>query len=55
LRAGEDVDAEVATAFGPFVVLLGEDGPDEPDDARAVGEDPDDVGASADLAVESLF
>jgi hypothetical protein len=29
--AGEDVEAEVAAAFGPFVVLLGEDGADEAD------------------------
>ena len=50
--AGEDVDAEVAAAFGPVVVLLDEDGADEPDRGVAVGEDPDDVGASADLAVQ---
>jgi len=35
-------------------VLLGEDCADEPDEAAAVGEDPDDVGAAADLAVEAL-
>jgi hypothetical protein len=35
---GEDVESEVAAAFGPFVVLLGEDGADEADDAGAVGE-----------------
>ena len=38
--------------FGPFVVLLGEDGADEPDQGVAVGEDADDVGAAADLPVE---
>jgi hypothetical protein len=35
-------------------VLLGQDGADEPDDGVAVREDPDDVGASADLPVEPL-
>ena len=30
--AGEDVEAEVTAAFGPLVVLLGEDGADEPDE-----------------------
>ena len=38
--AGEDVEAEVAAAFGPLVVLLGQDGADEPDDGCAVGEIP---------------
>jgi hypothetical protein len=28
---GEDVDAEVAALFGPFVVLLSQDGADQPD------------------------
>ena len=35
-------------------MLLGQDGSDEPDRGVAVGEDPDDVGAAADLAVEPL-
>jgi hypothetical protein len=35
-------------------VLLGQHGADEPDDAGAVGEDSDHVGAPADLAVEAL-
>ena len=39
----EDVEAEVAAAFGPFVVLFGEDGADEADERVAVGEDADDV------------
>jgi len=43
LASGEDVEAEVAPAFGPFVVLLGEDGADETDDRAAVGEDADDA------------
>jgi hypothetical protein len=45
LGAGEDVESEVAAAFGPFVVLFGQDGADESDDAGPVGEDPDDAGA----------
>jgi hypothetical protein len=36
------------------VVLLGQDGGDQPDRGRAVGKDPHDVGAAADLAVESV-
>jgi hypothetical protein len=28
-RAGEDVEAEVAAAFSPFVLLFGQDGADE--------------------------
>lgn len=44
--AGEDVEAEVAAALGPFVGLLGQDGADEADDRVAVGEDPDGIGAA---------
>ena len=44
--------AEVAAAFGQFVVLLGQDGADEADDRVPVGEDADHVGAAADLLVE---
>jgi len=51
---GEDVEAEVAPSFCPFVVLFGQDGPDEADQRVAVGEDPDHVGAAADLAIEPL-
>jgi hypothetical protein len=40
---------------GPLVVLLGEDGTDEPDNGVAVREDADDVGAPADLLVEPLL
>jgi hypothetical protein len=43
LGAGEDVESEVAAAFGPFVVLFGEDRAAEPDDRAAVGEDADDA------------
>lgn len=47
--SGEGVEAEVAALLGPFIVLLGQDRADEADDAVAVGEDPYDVGAAADL------
>ena len=53
--AGQDVEAEVAAAFGPFVMLLGEDGADEADQGVAAGEDPDDVGAASDPAVEPFL
>jgi hypothetical protein len=43
--AGQDVEADVAAAFDPFVVLLGEDGADQADRGGAAREDPDDVGA----------
>ena len=52
---GEDVEGEVAALLGPFVVLLGEHGADQADQGGAVGEDADDVGAAADLAVESFL
>jgi len=52
--AVEDVEAEVAAAFGPVVVLFGQDGADEPGQGVAVGEDADDVGAAADLPVQPL-
>jgi hypothetical protein len=53
--ACQDVEAEVAAAFGPFVVLLGQDGADEADQGVAAGEDAHDVGAAADLAVEPFL
>lgn len=40
--AGQDVQAEVATSFGPFVVLFGQDGADQADEGVAGGEDADD-------------
>jgi hypothetical protein len=52
LRACQDIAAEVAAAFDPVVVLLGGDLVDEADQGVAVGEEPDDVGASADLSVQ---
>ncbi len=53
--AGEDVEAEVAAAFGPFVVLFGQDSADQADQGGAAGEDPHDVGAAADLAVQPFL
>jgi hypothetical protein len=53
--AGQNVEGEVAASFGPFAVLLGQDGADEADEGVAVGEDPDDVGAPADFAVQPLL
>ena len=47
--------AHVAALLGPFVGLLGEDGADEADDRGPVGEDPDDVGAAADLLVQPFL
>jgi hypothetical protein len=47
--AGEEFEAEVVAAFGPFIGALGRDRTDETDDGLARGEDRDGVGASADL------
>ena len=52
---GQDVEAEVAPAFDPVVVLLGQDGADEADQGVAGWEDTDDVGPAADLSVESFL
>ncbi|ETZ27042.1 hypothetical protein L843_5554 [Mycobacterium intracellulare MIN_061107_1834] len=50
----EDVEAEVAAGFGPFVVLFGSTAPTRR--IRRCGrEDSDDVGAPADFLVESFF
>ena len=54
LGSGEDVEPEVAAAFGPFVVPLGQDGADEAGDRVPVGADADHVGAVADLLVEPV-
>jgi hypothetical protein len=52
---GEDVEAEVTALFGPFVVLLGQDGTDQPDQRCPVGEDADDIGAAPDLPVQPFL
>lgn len=51
----DEVEAEVAAGFDPFIVLFGEDGADEPDQRGAVGEDPDHVGAAPDFPVEAFL
>ena len=45
---------EVAPADQPLVVLLDQQGSGEADHGGVVGKDPDDIGASADLAVHAL-
>jgi hypothetical protein len=47
-------DREVAPSILPLVVLLGEDHPDEPDEAGPGREDADDRGPPLDLLVEPL-
>jgi hypothetical protein len=51
----QDVQAEVAPGFRPFVVLFGQHGTDEADQGVAVGEDADHVGATSDLLVEPFL
>jgi hypothetical protein len=53
--AGEYVQAEVAAAFDPFVVLLGQHGTDQPDDRGAVGEDADHIGSATDFVVQAFL
>ena len=48
------MSAEVAAADEPLVVLLDHEAGREPDQRGVVGEDADDVGAAADLAVDPL-
>ena len=45
----------VTAGLGPFVVLLGQNGADEPDDRVPAGEDADDIGPSAYLFIEALL
>ena len=47
-------DSQVASGDEPFVVLLDQEHAGEPDQRGVVGEDADDVGAAADLAVDAL-
>lgn len=54
-RAGQDVQAEVAASFDPFVVLLGQHRSDQAGDRAAVGEDTDDIGSAADLLVRPFL
>jgi hypothetical protein len=50
----ERLRRQVASADEPLVGLLDQQGPGEADHRRVVGEDPDDVGAPTDLAVDPL-
>jgi hypothetical protein len=52
---GQQFEAHVAATLGPFVILFGQDGADQPDQGGSVGEDADDVGAAADFFVESFL
>ena len=51
---GQNVEAEVAAAFGPFVVLLGRNRTDETDQGVTGGEDPGDIGPPADFTVSAV-
>jgi hypothetical protein len=48
---GENIQANLAAEFGPFVVLLGKDSAGQADDGVPVREDADRVGAAPDLLV----
>ena len=39
---------------GPFIILLEQNGADQPGDSVLVGEDADNVGAALDLAIKSF-
>jgi hypothetical protein len=51
----EDFETEVAAALDPLVVLLGEHRSDQADKGVTVREDPDHVGAAADLPVQPFL
>ena len=51
---GHRFGGEVAAGDEPFVVLFDQQRAGEADHGGVVGEDPDDVGAAADLAVDAL-
>ncbi len=52
--SGKDVQAEVASAFCPFIGLLSKDRTDQADDGFSVGEDSHGVGAATDFSVEAF-
>src|SRR6516165_5425801 len=52
---GEDLHADVAAGFGPFVVLPHEHGAGEADDRGPVGEDAGHVGAAAQFPVQPFL
>ena len=52
---GDGLKGHVARALhGPFIVFFQQDCADEADDRGLSGEDPDDLGAARDLAVETF-
>ena len=51
---GEDIEAEVASAFGPLISLLSQHRTDQTDDRITVGEDPHRIGATTDFSVEAF-
>ena len=53
-KFGHSLDLHVAALEQPLVVLLEQDGADQPGDAGLVGEDADDVGAPFDFLVQAL-
>jgi hypothetical protein len=52
---GQDFEAKIAALLGPFVMLFGQDGANQPDHGGAIGKNADDVGAAADLPIEPLL
>jgi hypothetical protein len=42
--SGQDLEADVAAAFGPLVVLLGQDGADQPGNGGPLGKMPTTAG-----------
>jgi hypothetical protein len=51
---GERFDTEVAATGLPLVMLLAQDGPDQPDDGPCIGEEADHIATPLDLLVPSL-
>ena len=51
---GEQFQAEIPAAFGPFICLLGQHGPDQAHHGIPVREDPHRVRAAPDLPVQPL-
>lgn len=53
-ESGQGFGGEVAAAHLPFVVLFGQDRPDQAKDGGSVGEDAHDIGAAFDLAIQAF-
>lgn len=51
---GQGLHAEIATSHLPLLVLLGQDGPDQPNDRGRVREDADHVGPALHLFDDPL-